>query len=73
MTSVYGVKHKWLWSVPDEMQVPAECLTSANLRVILNGNHTQTHRENCYVIILSYIDTFIFIQGRLKTNMFFFT
>ena len=29
MTSVIGVKHKWLWSVPDEMQVPAEWLTSA--------------------------------------------
>ena len=29
MTSVIGVKHKWLWSVPDEMQVPDECLGSA--------------------------------------------
>ena len=29
MTSVIGVKHKRLWSVPDEMQVPAECLVSA--------------------------------------------
>ena len=40
MTSVIEVKHKWLWSVPDEMQVPAECLASArrgraaDLRVI---------------------------------------
>ena len=29
MTSVTEVKHKWLWSVPEEMQVPAKCLTSA--------------------------------------------
>ena len=29
MTSVIEVKHKWLWSVPDEKQVHAECLTSA--------------------------------------------
>ena len=29
MTSVIGVKHKSLLSDPDEMQVPAECLTSA--------------------------------------------
>ena len=40
MTRVIGVKHKWLWSVPSEMQVPAECLASArrgraaDLRVI---------------------------------------
>ena len=31
MTSVIGVKHKWLWSVPDEMQVSDECLVSARL------------------------------------------
>ena len=30
MTSVIWVKRKWLWSVPDEIQVPAECLTSAH-------------------------------------------
>ena len=40
MTSVIGVKHKGLWSVPDEMQVPDECLSracrgrAADLRVI---------------------------------------
>ena len=40
MTSVIEVKDKWLLSVPDEMQVPAECLASArrgraaDLRVI---------------------------------------
>ena len=33
MTSVIGVKHKWLLSVPDEMQVPAECLSSARRRL----------------------------------------
>ena len=54
MTSVYGVKHKCLRSVPDEMQEPAESLTSArrgraaNLRVSFNENHTQTHPVNCY-------------------------
>ena len=43
MTSVIGVKHKGLWNVPEEMQVPAECLASARLgraaglRVILTG------------------------------------
>ena len=30
MTSVIGVIHKWLRSVPDEMQVLAECLASAH-------------------------------------------
>ena len=29
ITSVIEVKYKWLLSVPDEMQVPAECLASA--------------------------------------------
>ena len=29
MKSVTEVKHKWLWSVPEEMQVPAEYLASA--------------------------------------------
>ena len=44
MTSATGVKHKWLWSVRDEMQVPAECLVSARqgraagLRVIFTQN-----------------------------------
>ena len=40
MTSVIEVKHMWLWNVPDEMQVSAECLAgarqgwAADLRVI---------------------------------------
>ena len=43
MTSVIEVKDKWILSVPDEMQVPAECLTSArrgraaDLRVIFTN------------------------------------
>ena len=45
MTSVIEVKNKWLWSVPNEMQVPAKCLASArrrlaaDLRVIFTQNY----------------------------------
>ena len=33
VTSIIEAKHKWPWSVPDEMQVPAECLASARRRL----------------------------------------
>ena len=57
MTSVIEVKDKWHLSVPDEMQVPAECLASArqglaaDLRVIF----TQISNTSMYVCTVAYV------------------
>ena len=62
--SVIGVKHKWLWGVPDEMQVLAECIVSARggraagLRVIFTvilinmviNSHTRSYVGLAYIV-----------------------